>query len=117
MEFELYVFAMNYPERMERIPKNIDFCGHKEYLMKRVSEYFYKKSESGEINPKEEINEILAYIASAYSGIQMNCIVNHCYIESSDSELYNPKKLFKILEDTVAFYLEFLSLMKHIRLI
>lgn len=53
IEFELSVLAMNYPERIERILKNIDPCGHKKYLMKRVSEYLYKKSESGEINPKK----------------------------------------------------------------
>lgn len=105
IEFELSVLAMNYPERIERILKNIDPCGHKKYLMKRVSEYLYKKSESGEINPKKEISEILAYIASAYSGIQMSCIVNHCYIKSPDSEFYTPKELFNILEDTVNFLL------------
>ena len=47
--------------------------------------------------------ELLAFISSAYGGIQMTCIVNNCYRHERNplSALYQPRLLLNILARTV----------------
>ncbi len=101
VEFELSVLAMNAPDRIEKILAGAKGIGHKEYIMMRTAEFFSRKSAGNGTQPKIEPAELIAFIASAYSGIQMSCIVNNCYRKAPMSEAYQPKPLMMTLAKSV----------------
>lgn len=105
VDFELSILAMNAPKRIDKITSNISEIGHMEYLSMRTAEFFSKKMDSGELSAKVSKEELLSYIASAYSGIQMCCIVNNCYKHGPLQELYQPKIQLKTLAKTVNYLL------------
>jgi len=101
IEFELSVLAMNSPDRIEKILAGAKGIGHKEYIMMRTAEHFTQKLTDGGIQTKVTPNELMTFIASAYSGIQMSCIVNNCYRKAPMAEAYQPKTLMKTLAISV----------------
>lgn len=105
IDFELSVLAMNAPERVDRIMKNIPGVGNMEYLTMRTMEYFTKQMQCGRIHPRVSAEELLSFISSAYSGIQMTCIVNNCYKCENNpmTYLYQPDIQLKILVKTVNY--------------
>lgn len=105
IDFELSILAMNVPHRMDKILTDIPSIGNKEYVMKRTMEHFIKKIEQGKCTPRVSGEELYSYITSAYSGVQMCCIVNNCYKQSAFSELYKPRKQFKTVAKTVNYLL------------
>lgn len=105
IDFELSILAMNAPHRMDKILTDIPSIGNKEYVMKRTMEHFIKKIEQGKCTPRVSGEELYSYITSAYSGVQMCCIVNNCYKQSAFSELYKPRKQFKTVAKTVNYLL------------
>lgn len=105
IDFELSILAMNVPHRMDKILTDIPSIGNKEYVMKRTMEHFIKKIEQGKCTPRVSSEELYSYITSAYSGVQMCCIVNNCYKQSAFSELYKPRKQFKTVAKTVNYLL------------
>ena len=72
---------------------------------KKKSSHFIKKIEQGKCTPRVSGEELYSYITSAYSGVQMCCIVNNCYKQSAFSELYKPRKQFKTVAKTVNYLL------------
>lgn len=64
-----------------------------------------EKIESGELHTDVNGMELMAYISSAYTGIQSSCIVHNCYHRSPIAEVYQPKPQFKILAKTVKYLL------------
>jgi AcrR family transcriptional regulator len=105
LDFELSILAINSPKRMEKILSSLPDIGNKEYVMKRTMEYFIKKIQQGKCTPRVSGEELYSYITSAYSGVQMCCIVNNCYKQSAFSELYKPRKQFKTVAKTVNYLL------------
>lgn len=105
VDFELNILAMNAPKRVEKILADMPEVGHKEYISIKTMEYFQKKIEQGRLQPRVKGEELLSYIASAYSGIQMCCIVNNCYKKGPWREQYKPKVQFGILAKTVNYLL------------
>ena len=105
LDFELSILAINSPNRMEKILSDLPDIGNKEYVMKRTMEYFIKKIQQGKCTPRVSGEELYSYITSAYSGVQMCCIVNNCYKQSAFSELYKPRKQFKTVAKTVNYLL------------
>ena len=105
VDFEMSILAMNAPERVDKILAGTEGVGNKEYLMVRSSEYFKEKIESGELHTDVNEMELMAYISSAYTGIQSSCIVHNCYHRSPIAEVYQPKPQFKILAKTVKYLL------------
>lgn len=105
IDFELSILAMNAPHRMDKILTDLPSIGNKEYVMKRTMEHFIKKIEQGKCTPRVSGEELYSYITSAYSGVQMCCIVNNCYKQSAFSELYKPRKQFKTVAKTVNYLL------------
>lgn len=101
IDFELSVLAMNAPGRVDKILAGVKSVGHKEYIMKCTAEFFSQKLASGGIQTKAEPAELLSFIASAYSGIQMSCIVNNCYKKAPMAEAYQPKALLRTLAESV----------------
>lgn len=105
IDFELNVLAMNSPDRVEKILAGASGVGHMEYLMQRTSEFFKEKIEKGEAQLRVSEVEFLTYISSAYSGIQMSCIVNNCYRKGPMAEFYQPKMLLKTMAKTINYLL------------
>ncbi len=105
VDFELSVLAMNAPERVEKILSNNREIGHKEYLINKSMEFFGKKMQQGENLARASLEEIGTYITSAFSGIQMCCIVNHCYKKNPMSKLYEPRTQLRTLAKTVNYLL------------
>lgn len=105
VDFELSVLAMNAPDRAEKILAGAKGVGNKEYLMLRTSEFYKKKIENGELHARVSEMELVTYISSAYSGIQMCCIVNNCYRKNPMSEFYQPKIQMKTFAKTVNYLL------------
>lgn len=105
IDFELNILAINAPSRIEKILFDLPSVGNKEYVMKRTMEHYIKKIEQGKCSPRVSSEELISYITSAYSGIQMNCIVNNCYKQNAFSELYKPRQQFRTLAKTVNYLL------------
>ena len=103
IDLEMSVLAMNAPERVDKILAGAKGVGNKEYLMYRTSEYFGQKMEAGTFTPRMEPMEILAYISSAYTGIQTACIVQQCYNKVPADEMFQPKRRFRVLATTVKY--------------
>ena len=105
IDFELSVLAMNHPERVDKILKNIPNTGNMEYLTLRTMEYFVEQVKAGRIRPRVEVEELLAFISSAYTGIQTICIVNNCYKHECNplAAYYQPGIQFQTLAKTVNF--------------
>lgn len=105
VDFELSVLAMNAPARVEKILGDAKGIGNKEYIMLRTSEFYKQKLESGELHARVSEIELLTYISSAYSGIQLSCIVNNCYRKNPMAEFYQPKIQMQTLAKTINFLL------------
>ena len=105
IDFELSVLAMNDPERVDKILKNVPGAGNMEYLTMRTMEYFVKQAKTGRIHPRVTVEELLSFISSAYAGIQTTCIVNNCYRHEKNplTDLYQPEVQLKTLAKTVNY--------------
>lgn len=101
IDFELSVLAMNAPDRADKILAGAKGIGHKEYIMMRTADFFSQKLASSGVQAKVEPAELVAFISSAYSGIQMSCIVNSCYRKGPMAEAYQPKPLMMTLARSV----------------
>ncbi|MBE5941872.1 MAG: TetR/AcrR family transcriptional regulator [Lachnospiraceae bacterium] len=105
IDFEMSILAMNAPERVDKILTKAQGMGNKEYLMRRMSEFYKKKLDSGELHAKVNEIELLSFISSAYTGIQSCCIVYNCYNKSPFTPAYQPRIQFKVLAKTINYLL------------
>lgn len=105
INFELSVLSMNAPLRVEKILGAIEGTGNFEYLFMRISQYLTQKIVSGTVTPKISIEELLTYLSTTYNGIEMSCIINHCYKKLPLMEWYVPKRQLKTLETTLYYLL------------
>ncbi|MCM1038848.1 MAG: TetR/AcrR family transcriptional regulator [Roseburia sp.] len=105
IDFELSVLAMNEPERVDKILQNIPGEGNMEYLTMRTMQYFTRQAAMGRIRPRVSVEELLSYIAAAYSGIQTECIVNNCYKHEQNplAPFFQPEIQLKTLARTVNY--------------
>ncbi|MDE6386201.1 MAG: TetR/AcrR family transcriptional regulator [Lachnospiraceae bacterium] len=105
IDFELSVLAMNMPNRIEKIMGSLPEIGNMEYLTMRTMESFKEQVDRGRIQPRVSSEELLAFISSAYGGIQMTCIVNNCYQHERNplTALYQPKIQLKTLAQAVNY--------------
>lgn len=108
IDFELSILAMNSPKRVDSILSKTKVCGNKEYLSRRTAELFTEALKDGKFSLRIPIQDLLAYIASVYSGIQMTCIVNTCYHSLSEEErkLCGPAVQMRLLAKTVLQFIE-----------
>lgn len=105
VDFEFSILAMNAPERVDKIIKNVSGEGNMEYLTMCTMRYFTEQIQLGKIKPRVSKEELLSFISSAYSGIQMTCIVNNCYKQEDNplTRLYQPEIQIKTLAKTVNY--------------
>jgi len=100
IDFELSVLAMNAPERMKKIISGTNEMGQKEYILMRTAAFFEQSINNTHVEPKVSPDVLMAYITSAYTGIQMNSIVYNCY-RSGSSSPFQPKKVLKALAESI----------------
>lgn len=105
INFELSVLSMNAPKRVEKILGEIDGTGNFEYLFRQTTQYFQQHITNGHLTPRVSLEELLTYLTTAYNGIEMSCIINHCYKKLPLVEWYTPKNQFKTLETTLYYLL------------
>ncbi len=105
IDFEMSVLAMNAPERVDKILAKAQSISHKEYLVRRTSEFYKQKIDSGVLHAKVNEMELLTYISSVYTGIQTSCIVHNCYNRGPFAAAYQPRVQFKVLAKTVNYLL------------
>ncbi|MBQ8596332.1 MAG: TetR/AcrR family transcriptional regulator [Lachnospiraceae bacterium] len=105
INFELSVLSMNAPLRVEKILGEIEGTGNFEYLFRHVSQYLTQRIMSGALTPKISIEELLTYLTTTYNGIEMSCIINHCYKKLPLMEWYVPKRQLETLETTLYYLL------------
>lgn len=70
-----------------------------------VSQYLEQCIIGGAVAPKISTEELLTYITTTYNGIEMSCIINHCYKKLPLMKWYVPKTQLKTLETTLYFWL------------
>ncbi len=105
INFELSVLSMNAPLRAEKILKDIEGTGNFEYLLQHTTNYLKQHITDGSIHLKVRFEELLTHLISAYNGIEMSCIINHCYKKLPLMEWYTPKAQLKTLETTLYYLL------------
>ena len=105
VDFELSVLAMNAPHRVEKILKGAGGVGNKEYLMRRMAEFYQKKAVGGQLQAKVGPEELISYITSAYTGIQTCAIVYHCYNKNPIAQMYDVRGQHRVLAKTVNYLL------------
>lgn len=105
INFELSVLSMNSPRRVEKILGEIEGTGNFEYLFMRTSKYLQQLIFNGGLTPKVSTEQLLTYLTTSYNGIEMSCIINHCYKKLPLMEWYTPKTQLKTLETTLYYLL------------
>lgn len=105
INFELSVLSMNAPRRVEKILGEIEGTGNFESLFMRTSQYLKWNISNGSLAPKVSLEELLTYLTTSYNGIEMSCIINHCYKKLPLMEWYIPKTQLKTLETTLYYLL------------
>lgn len=105
INFELSVLSMNAPLRVEKILGEIEGTGNFEYLFLRTTQYFQRNILNGRLTPKLNLEELLTYLTTSYNGIEMSCIINHCYKKLPLMEWYVPRTQLKTLETTLYYLL------------
>ncbi len=105
INFELSVLSMNAPQRVEKILGDIEGTGNFEYLFMRISEFLTNHISNGDLSPKVSLPELLTYLTASYNGIEMSCIINHCYKKLPFMEWYTPKTQLNTLETTLYYLL------------
>ena len=105
INFELSVLTMNAPLRAEKILKDIEGTGNFEYHLQHTTGNLKQHIAEGTLKPKLSFEELLTYLISSYNGIEMSCIVNHCYKKLPLMEWYTPKTQLKTLETTLYYLL------------
>ena len=105
INFELSVLSMNAPQRVEKILGEIEGTGNFEYLFFHVSQYLKQCIMNGDATPKISFEELLTYLTTTYNGIEMCCIINHCYKKLPLMEWYVPRTQLKTLETTLYYLL------------
>ena len=104
INFDLSVMAINDPERIAKIMSGIRSEGNLEHLVNHTALLMGKAAASGELHPRQPLEDIIRFLSSSYSGIQMNCIISACYTQSPMAG-YEPRKLFGTLKETMMYLL------------
>ncbi|MBR6396564.1 MAG: TetR/AcrR family transcriptional regulator [Lachnospiraceae bacterium] len=103
INFDLTVLAINDPERADRIIGNIKGRGNFEYLARVAFPLLNEASKKHDLKPKGSPKELYDFISSAYTGIELNCILSACYGNGLLNLNVSPKPLFETLAKTIIF--------------
>ncbi len=101
IDFDLTVMAMNDPDRVKRIIGNINSEGNIEHLVRLSFEQIGKKLKDSGYTPLLPAEDVIKFVSASYSGIQMSCILSHCYGYGKQGISYEVKPLMNALAKTM----------------
>lgn len=107
IDFEMNVLAMNDPERVKKILKDVSAGGNMAYLMNHFVNYINEQIKAGKLKLRVSVDELFSYIRSAFAGIQMSCIVFNCYQqdEGPGADIFQPDIQLRTLGKTICYLL------------
>jgi AcrR family transcriptional regulator len=103
INFDLTVMAINEPERAKKIIGNIKGRGNFDYLAKVALPLLNEAAKKHDLKLKGSPEELYDFISSAYTGIELNCILSACYGNGALHLEVSPKPLFDTLAKTIIF--------------
>lgn len=98
--FELSTFFAHSPERRERINKNVTTSSTFEYLTQCAFDIIIKQTKEGYFTPVIPIEDILAFIITAFDGIIRDITLTRCYPSRTapdDNIKFDEKRLIHCL--------------------
>lgn len=101
INFDLGVLAMNEPERAARIIEGTTGKGNFEYIAVVTMPRLVEAAKANNLTPKQSPEDIVNFISSAYSGIEMNCIMSACYKSGRMQIKCEPRRLFDVLATSI----------------
>ena len=101
INFDLGVLAINEPDRMARISKDLKGTGNSEYLGAVVLPRLAMASAMQGHKIKGDAEELGQYLGATFTGIEKYCILTACYGPGDAAVKAEPKKLFRTFTFTV----------------
>ncbi len=102
INFDLTVLAINEPERAEKIIGGIKGQSSFGYLSTVALPNLFKECEKKKYKLRDKPENIANFISSAYTGIEMNCILTACY-KAPMGAYCKPRPLFETLAKTIIY--------------
>ena len=102
INFDLTVLAINEPERAEKIIGGIKGQSSFGYLSTVALPNLFKKCEEKKYKLRDKPENIANFISSAYTGIEMNCILTACYKAPMGAHC-KPRPLFETLAKSIIY--------------
>ena len=101
INFDLGVLAINEPERVAKIMKNIKGTGNTEYLGSVVIPRLAMASAMQGHKMAGDAVELGQYLGATFTGIEKYCILSACYGPGDKNAKVDPKKLFRTYAKTI----------------
>lgn len=107
IDFDISLLAINEPERMKTILQKIDSVGSFEHLTNRTITYLFEQDKQHRLHARIPMDQLIAFIVSSFSGIQMECICAVCYSphQNDMKESFQPRAMMNALKSTVIYLL------------
>ncbi len=102
INFDLTVLAINEPERAEKIIGGIKGQSSFGYLSTVALPNLFKECEEKKYKLRDKPENIANFISSAYTGIEMNCILTACYKAPMGAHC-KPRPLFETLAKSIIY--------------
>ena len=101
INFDLTVLAINEPERAKAIIAGTKGRGNFEYMASILMPKLARAAQENKLKPADKPENLLKYISTAYTGIEMNCILSACYGNGMVNVDCKPKEMFNVLAKTI----------------
>ncbi len=102
INFDLTVLAINEPERAEKIIGGIKGQSSFGYLAEVAIPNLFMESKKRKYKLRDKPENISNFISSAYTGIEMNCILTACYKAPMGAQC-KPRPLFDTLAKSIIY--------------
>lgn len=97
INFDLGVLAINEPGRAAKVIEDITGKGNFEYIANVTMPRLVEAAKANDLKPKTSPEDIVNFISSAYSGIEMNCIMSAFYKSGRMQVKCEPHSMFNVL--------------------
>lgn len=107
IDFEIKMLAMQNPKRMKKIFQQMEGEGSFEHLTAQILQYLQEQIEIGTLHPCIPVDQFCAYTASAFDGIQIECINASCYLPHQPllKQSFQPDLLLETLKLSMLYLL------------
>lgn len=101
INFDLGVLAINEPERMAKIDKDLKGTGNSAYLGSVVLPRLAMAAAMQGNKIAADAAELAQYLGATFTGIEKYCILTACYAPGGADVKAEPKKLFRTFAKTI----------------